>query len=108
MAWFSFFVQWLINLHGLSNAKVILGDEWLWSGPILITVLDVTLVPWLPHAFSASYFINSFSSHAMFGRSTERDETISSELLGGRLEQVAQVLETQSQEKLCQQMLSIY
>ena len=71
---------------------------------MLVMVLDVTLILGLPHAFLAGWFINSFSAHAVFERSIEGGQHTlsgtSSDGQSGWLEQVAQVLAAQSQEKL--------
>ena len=40
-----------------------------------------TLVPWLPHAFPGSLFINSICAHVVFERSTNGDDIIYPELL---------------------------
>ena len=41
----------------------------------------MALVPWLPHAFPASWFINSFCVHVVFERSTDGEDIIYPELL---------------------------
>ena len=42
-------------------------------GNMLVTVQNVTLVPWLPYPFPDSLFINSLSSHVVFERFTDSE-----------------------------------
>ena len=63
---------------------------------MLVTILDVALVPWQLHAFPASCYVNSLCANVVL----EKYKEGGLQNLFGQLEQVTQVLTTQRQEKL--------
>ena len=56
------------RINKINDDSVIYSFHGTMYDPVLVTVLYLSLVPWQPDTFPASWFINSLCDHVVFER----------------------------------------